>query len=66
MATLKRGVELEVRVEKFADRGKSLARIDGQVVFIPAAVPGDLVRCRIRRKKKKFAEAQLLEVLDGL
>lgn len=61
---LKRGTELEVTIEKFADRGKSLARLDGMVLFVNGAVPGDRVKVRILRKKKKHAEARLLELLE--
>ncbi|GAB5519583.1 MAG: 23S rRNA (uracil(1939)-C(5))-methyltransferase RlmD [Rhodothermales bacterium] len=60
---MKRGDEIEITLEKFADRGKSLARVDGYVVFVAGAMPGDTVRVRIRKRKKKFAEAQLLKVL---
>lgn len=61
---LKRGSEIELTVDKVADRGKSLTRIDGYVVFIPGGIPGDRLRVRITRAKKKFAEAVTLEVLD--
>jgi 23S rRNA (uracil1939-C5)-methyltransferase len=61
---VRKGDELDIEIEKFADRGKSLARLDGYVVFVPGAVPGDRVKVRIVRKKKKFAEARLLEVLE--
>jgi len=61
---LKRGDELEVQIEKFADRGKSLARLDGYVVFVAGAVPGDRVRVRILKRKKKYAEAHLIELLE--
>ena len=60
---VRRGAEIEVEVEKFADRGKSLARVDGYVVFIAGAVPGDRVRARVFKKKRSFAEARLLDVL---
>jgi 23S rRNA (uracil1939-C5)-methyltransferase len=60
---MKRGAEVEIEVEKFADRGKSLARLDGYVVFVAGAVPGDRIRARVIKRKKKFAEARLLEVL---
>ena len=60
---LKKGLVLEFEVEKFADRGKSLARIDGQVVFVPGAVPGDRIRARVIRKKKRYAEARIEELL---
>ena len=61
---MRKGDELELIIEKFADRGKSLTRIDGYVVFVPGAVPGDKVSVRIVRKKKKFAEARLIKVLE--
>lgn len=61
---VRKGDEIEIEIEKFADRGKSLARLNGYVVFVTGAVPGDRVKARIMRKKKKFAEARLLEVLS--
>ena len=61
---LKRGAEIELVMEKFADRGKSLARLDGYVIFVAGAVPGDRVRALVTKGKKKYAEARLLEVLE--
>ena len=61
---MKKGKEIELQIEKFADRGKSLARVDGYVVFVPKAVPGDRVVARIRKRKKKYAEASLVQVLE--
>jgi len=60
---LKRGTEITVEVEKFADRGKSIARVDGYVVFIPGGVPGDRLRVRVSKAKRKYAEAYPIEVL---
>ncbi len=60
----KRGMEIELEIEKFADRGKSLARLEGYVVFVPGAVPGDRVRARVVKGKKRYAEARLLDVLS--
>lgn len=60
---MRKGTEIELTLEKFADRGKSLARVDGFVVFVAGAVPGDRVRARVFKKRKGFAEARLLEVL---
>lgn len=68
---LKRGREVVLTLEAFADRGKSLARVAGPdggrgyVVFVAGAVPGDRVRARVIKRKKGFAEARLLEVLEG-
>lgn len=60
----KQGAVLDLVIEKFADRGKSLARLGGYVVFVAGAVPGDRVRARIVKRKKSFGEARLLEVLE--
>ena len=61
---LKRGSEITVQIEKFADRGKSIARVDGYVVFVPGGVPGDRLRLRVSKAKRKYAEAYPIEVLE--
>ncbi|MEO0742606.1 MAG: 23S rRNA (uracil(1939)-C(5))-methyltransferase RlmD [Bacteroidota bacterium] len=60
---IKRGASVELTLEKFADRGKSLARVDGYVVFVPGGVPGDRVRVGIRKRKRSYAEGVIEEVL---
>ena len=57
---MKRGDELEGVIEDLAVEGKSVARIDGLVVFVRGGVPGDTVRMRVRTVKKNFAEADLV------
>jgi len=61
---MKKGTTFEARIEKFADRGKSLARIDGYVVFFPGGVPGDLVRATLIRSRKKHGEARVEALLE--
>ena len=46
----------EVRVEDYAAEGKSLARVDGKVIFIEGAVPGDTVDIQLSKNKKDWAE----------
>ena len=57
---MKRGDELGAVIEDLAVEGKSVARIDGFVVFVRGGVPGDTVRLRVRAVKKKFAEADII------
>ncbi|HET9826121.1 MAG TPA: 23S rRNA (uracil(1939)-C(5))-methyltransferase RlmD [Chitinophagaceae bacterium] len=45
-----------VKVEDYAAEGKSLARIEGKVVFIERVVPGDIVDVRLFKNKKDWAE----------
>ncbi|HUR66619.1 MAG TPA: TRAM domain-containing protein, partial [Chitinophagaceae bacterium] len=45
-----------VRVEDYAAEGRSLARVDGKVVFIERTVPGDVVDVFLSKSKKDWAE----------
>ena len=43
-------------VEDYAAEGRSLARVDGKVVFIENTVPGDVVDVKLFKNKKDWAE----------
>jgi len=45
-----------VLVEDYAAEGKSLAKVDGKVVFIESTVPGDIVDVYLFKNKKDWAE----------
>ncbi len=47
-----------ILVEDYAAEGKSLARVDGKVIFIENAVPGDIVDIRLSKSKKDWAEGK--------
>lgn len=61
---IRRGTELELEIEKLAFGGRAVARVEGYVVFVDGAIPGQKVLARVRRKKRQYAEAQTIEVLD--
>jgi len=46
----------KVLVEDYAAEGKSLARVEGKVIFIENAVPGDVVDVKLSKNKKDWAE----------
>jgi 23S rRNA (uracil1939-C5)-methyltransferase len=57
-----RNIVLEkVLVEDYAAGGKSLARVDGKVVFIERVVPGDVVDVKLFKSKKDWAEGYPLQ-----
>lgn len=62
-SALSKGTEVDLVIDKLAFGGKALGRVDGFVVFVDHAVPGQKVRVRITRKKSQFAEAQVVQVL---
>ncbi|MBP9739233.1 MAG: 23S rRNA (uracil(1939)-C(5))-methyltransferase RlmD [Chitinophagaceae bacterium] len=47
----------DVLVQDYAAEGKSLAKIDGKVIFIERTVPGDIVDIQLAKSKKDWAEA---------
>jgi len=64
VTTLERDSEIELNVESIGFEGISVARHDGLVIFVEGALPGERVRARMRFKKKRFWEAETLEVLQ--
>jgi 23S rRNA (uracil1939-C5)-methyltransferase len=60
-----RGDQLELRVDSLAFGGNGVARTDGgYVVFVNGGVPGDLVRAEITKRKRAYAEARAVEILE--
>lgn len=49
-----------VTIADYAAEGKSVARVDDMVVFVPWGVPGDVVDLQVRRKKHSFMEAEIV------
>ncbi len=61
---LRPGDIIEATVEKGVYRGRGLARLEGRVLFVPRAHPGDRVRARVAEVHAGWAEAALVEVLE--
>ena len=49
-----------ITIADYAAEGKAVARVDEMVVFVPWAVPGDVVDLQVRRKKHSFMEAEII------
>ena len=60
---VKRGDEVSLEISGSAFEGKSVARLEGLVVFVEGAVPGDTIAARISKVKKNLVEARLLRLL---
>jgi tRNA/tmRNA/rRNA uracil-C5-methylase (TrmA/RlmC/RlmD family) len=56
--------EMEVIVDNVTNEGAGVARVDGWVVFVPFALPGERVRCRVFRNSKNYSEADLIAVIE--
>jgi 23S rRNA (uracil1939-C5)-methyltransferase len=58
------GDDLDLRIDTLAYGGAGVARLDGYVVFVRDAVPGDRVRARVTKRKRAYAEARAVDVLE--
>jgi 23S rRNA (uracil1939-C5)-methyltransferase len=61
-----RGQELELEIASLAFGGEGVARWgdQGYVVFVAGAVPGDRVRAVVHKRKRSYAHARTVEVLQ--
>ena len=62
---VKKGQILELEISDIAFGGKGLARVDGFTVFVDMAVPLDRVEARIYKKKKNYAEARVVSLIES-
>jgi 23S rRNA (uracil1939-C5)-methyltransferase len=53
-----------VLVTDYAAEGKALAKLDGKVVFISGAVPGDVADVFITKNKKDWAEGRVQKIVS--
>ncbi|MGC9314397.1 MAG: 23S rRNA (uracil(1939)-C(5))-methyltransferase RlmD [bacterium] len=56
--------EIEVRIDNMAFGGYGVGRIDGLVVFVHRAYPGELVRAWVYKKKRTILFAEPIEVVE--
>lgn len=49
-----------LEITAVAAEGKAVGHHDGVVVFVPGAVPGDVVDVRVRSRRRRFIEATVL------
>ena len=53
-----------VTIEAVAAEGKAVARVDGMVVFVDFAVPGDVVDIQVCKKKKNYMEGFITRIVS--
>jgi 23S rRNA (uracil1939-C5)-methyltransferase len=52
-----------ITIEKIAAEGKGLGRVEGKVVFVDYAVPGDVVDVFTTKNKKDFASGNIFKLI---
>lgn len=56
---------VSIAIEKPAAGGGMIARVDGQVVLVTGAIPGERVSARVTRVSKGMAYAEAIEVVEA-
>ena len=56
--------EVELLIDKPAAGGRMIARLDGRIVLVAGAIPGERVRARIERRRPGLAYASVVDVLE--
>jgi len=62
---IKKGQIVEVDITDVAFGGRGLVRLNGLAVFVDQVIPGDRAVIRIYKKKKNFAEARVVELIES-
>jgi 23S rRNA (uracil1939-C5)-methyltransferase len=52
-----------IEIEGIAAEGKALAHINGKVLFVPFAVPGDIVDVQVKNKRRGFMEGYVTRII---
>ncbi|MDH3636925.1 MAG: 23S rRNA (uracil(1939)-C(5))-methyltransferase RlmD [Gammaproteobacteria bacterium] len=55
---------IQVQVDGLNDDGLGVARVDGKVVFIDNALPGETVRYRPQRRRRRYDTGQAVEWIE--
>lgn len=65
MARKKRKPLENIKIERYAAEGKSIAQLeDGKVLFVANAIPGDVVTVAVTKNKKSWAEGKILQLIE--
>ena len=61
---IKKGAELELKIESLAFGGTGVSHHEGAVIFVKNAIPGQTVMARVYKKRSSYFEARTLVVLQ--
>jgi len=56
--------ELTVKIEKLTNLGFGLAKVDGFVIFVENSCPGDIVKVKVTKVNKSFAQAKVVDIIE--
>lgn len=54
----------QVKIERLDHQARGIGKIDGKIIFIPKALPDELIEASIVLEKKKFYEGKINNILE--
>lgn len=54
----------KVLITDIGAEGNAIAKVEGQVVFVPMVVPGDVVDISVRKKRKNYLEGRVIRFYE--
>ncbi|MFA5257720.1 MAG: TRAM domain-containing protein, partial [Opitutales bacterium] len=57
--------EIELTIDTLTNLGVGLGRVDGWVVMVPLALPGERIRASVWRNKSNYSDADIVEILEA-
>jgi 23S rRNA (uracil1939-C5)-methyltransferase len=62
--SFRKGDTIQLHIDSVAYGGQGIGRLDGLVFFVRGAIPGDSVSAQVIKKKKDYAEARIVSLLE--
>lgn len=59
------GQIIKLEIKGITHQGWGVGRIEGFAIFVPNALPGEMVQARIKQVKKSFAMADVVEIMES-
>ncbi len=56
---------IDVRIDRLVEGGLGFGRVEGFPLLVARAAPGDLLRVKLSDRKKDYARAEIVEVLEA-
>ncbi|NFR56763.1 23S rRNA (uracil(1939)-C(5))-methyltransferase RlmD [Clostridium botulinum] len=63
---MRKGKEYEFLIEETEFPGTGVAQKDGMPVYIKGTVPGQKVLAKVTKKRREYAQAKLLEIIENI
>ena len=58
------GESVVADVTDLSHDGRGVAQVEGRAVFVPGALPAERVRIRTRKRRRRYHEADLVEIIE--